>query len=72
MREASVFFGGLILAFCLIFGALAWGVTALNSYSCASKWEESEYKHTKYGFIAGCRVSKDGVHYMPATSIRDF
>lgn len=68
MKAAIVF----ILALCLFFGATCAAFNTLNSYSCASKWEDSEYKHTKYGFVAGCRVSKDGVTYMPATSIRDF
>lgn len=72
MKEAIVFFGSIILAACLFFGAIGVVANTINSYSCASKWEESEYKHTKYGFVAGCRVSKDGVTYMPATSIRDF
>ena len=41
MKEAIVFFGSIILAACLFFGAIGVVANTINSYSCASKWEES-------------------------------
>lgn len=67
----SEFITGVVLA-CLIVAALCGGINWAHSSACETKWAESPYPHTKYGFVAGCRVSKDGKTYLPSTSVREF
>jgi len=42
---------------------------ALARNSCRVKWADSGFQ-TDYGVIAGCRISKDGVHWIPSDNYR--
>lgn len=42
----------------------------IASWSCSSKWSESGFV-TKWGPIAGCRISSDGKRYIPEERYRE-
>jgi hypothetical protein len=54
----------------LPFIAVIWGLSALQSVSCHNTWKDSGYQ-ADYTFTGGCRVSKDGVVWLPQGAIRE-
>lgn len=61
---------GLLLAGLVCIGVVVFGVNKMNEYYCTEAWGESGYT-IKYGWMTGCRVSKDGVIFIPSENVRE-
>jgi len=45
-------------------------VVAAKSFTCSRRWADSGLQ-TDFKVFGGCRVSKDGVHWIPESSYRE-
>ena len=64
MKESVMFFGSLLLAFCL----MTWGMVSLIERECEVHAQSFEHEWT---FIGGCMV-KHNDKWLPMNSIRAF
>lgn len=62
---------GVVLATLAFLAAVVFGVNKMNEHYCNDAWAESGYT-AKYDWITGCRVSKDGVIFIPSDNVREF
>lgn len=59
-----------LLASLTVLGVLLLICAAFSAWSCSSKWSDSGFV-TKWGPIAGCRISQDGNRYIPEDRYRE-
>lgn len=68
MKECAAF----LLAVVLFIGAVVYVINELERRGCVTQWADSPYPYTRYDITAGCRVSKDGIVFIPSTAVREF
>lgn len=66
------FLGAFIFTF--VFGMMLFGLYFIGyrfeKNRCHTTWKDSGYL-AKYSFFAGCRVSRDGIIFIPSSAVRE-
>jgi hypothetical protein len=61
---------GLFISLVPLVGALLLLLYASGPLACEEKWKNSGYQ-SDYGFLSGCRVSRDGKVWIPEDVVRE-